>query len=287
MRLPSSVEVGNRITAKEAAEQLRLYQRALWDAIDAGTVRGERIEVGTRVIRLVDLDELREDLLNLPRCGYVEKATGERCDRPVLAPGGIGCSGPHARALETKGKRVSVETRRRMSAAQAERHRRADEMLAELNSTGYMNLRQVAADRHVEPHTVSRWVEAGYLRAERHVALRPLLLVHRDEFTRFNREEWPRLRRHHGDKLLPHYSPRSALRWQGRKNGSKGAPAGIDAGRAKGGRRRRWGTDDEEQARLEAEIRRLDAEGESTRDIAERVLGDRALHMRVWRFLNG
>src|SRR5215211_1337386 len=123
MQLPASVELGNRITAQEAAQRFGLgsYGRLI-PAIKAGIVRGYRIEVGRRCIYLVDPDELAEDVANLPMCAYC----GEK---PALAPSGA-CSGPHARALETKGKKVSAETRRRMSAAQKERHGRADELLA-------------------------------------------------------------------------------------------------------------------------------------------------------------
>jgi hypothetical protein len=222
MQLPASVEVGDRITAKEAADRLGVNPRTFCDAIDAGTVRGERIEVGSRVIRLVDLDELREDIAKLPRCGYVDKATGKRCGRPVLAPGGIGCSGPHARALVERGKPKSAETRRRMSAAQTERHRRADEELQRLYDAGYLNLRQVAKERKVAPNTVSYWVDVGLLRAEPLTLLRPLLVVSREEFNRFNAEEWPRLRRL--ARVLPHFSTLSQQRAAGRKNGDKGGP---------------------------------------------------------------
>src|SRR5215216_910046 len=97
MQLPASVELGNRITAQEAAQRFGLGSYArLIPAIKAGIVRGYRIEVGRRCIYLVDPAELAEDLANLPMCAYC----GEK---PALAPSGV-CSGPHARALETKGK---------------------------------------------------------------------------------------------------------------------------------------------------------------------------------------
>ena len=109
MRLPSSVQLDNRITAADAAKRYELPggYKTLCRAIDAGVVRGERVEVGSRCIHLIDPAELEEDLSNLPLCGYCRK-------KPALAPSGA-CSGPHARALETKGTKLSAETCRRMS----------------------------------------------------------------------------------------------------------------------------------------------------------------------------
>jgi hypothetical protein len=280
MRLPASVEIGNRITATEAAARFEVYVKALCSAIEAGSVRGEVIQVGSRCIRLVDPEELAEDLRRLPRCGYVDKRTGELCERPAVQPGSQACSGPHARALETKGTTLSAETRDRMSEAQTARHRRADELLARLNAAGYLNLSQVAAERHVAPNTVSRWVEEGFLAAEHHIALRPLLLVSRDELARFNAEEWPRIVQHVGSRRLPHWTPRSGQRWAGRANGSKGAVAGIEAGRAKGGRPPK-ATPEEQQEMLS-----FDREGLSSRQIAAAVFGDARLYKRVQRFLN-
>lgn len=66
----------------------------------------------------------------------------------------------------------------------------------------------------------------------------------------------------------------------GRKNGYKGAAAGIESGRAKGGRKTTL-TPEQQQKIIE-----LDKEQRSTREIAEQVLGDRSKHLRVWRHLN-
>jgi len=65
----------------------------------------------------------------------------------------------------------------------------------------------------------------------------------------------------------------------GRLHGHKGAAAGIDAGRAKGGRKRRW-LHGQQQAVLD-----LDQQGKSTRDIAVAVFGDARYKDRVARFL--
>ncbi len=109
MRIPASVELDNRITAAEAAKRRQLPNgyKTLIEAIAAGIVRGERVEVGSRCIHLVDPVELEEDLAKLPMCAYCGT-------KPALAPSGA-CSGPHARALETKGTKLSPETCRRMS----------------------------------------------------------------------------------------------------------------------------------------------------------------------------
>jgi hypothetical protein len=76
-----------------------------------------------------------------------------------------------------------------------------------------------------------------------------------------------------------HPSARVRQRLLGRAGGVKGAAAGIDAGRAKGGRppnatpaQQRW-------------MLALDRAGWSTRAIAEEVFGDARFKNRVWRFL--
>jgi hypothetical protein len=73
------------------------------------------------------------------------------------------------------------------------------------------------------------------------------------------------------------WSPRSKKRVLGGVHGHKGAAAG----RAKGGRPPE-STPEQRQHMLQ-----LDKEGLSTREIAERVFGNRKLHLRVYRFLNG
>jgi hypothetical protein len=124
-----------------------------------------------------------------------------------------------------RGKRLSAETRRRMSEAQTERHRRADEELERLNAAGYLNLTQVAEKRKVAPNTVSRWVAEGFLRPEpeRHIVEQEhLYLVSLEELERFNVEEWPRLQQR--TNILPHWSWLSVRRQTGRKAGRLGAP---------------------------------------------------------------
>lgn len=80
--------------------------------------------------------------------------------------------------------------------------------------------------------------------------------------------------------LSPHVvTGRSRQRWLGRWNGKKGAAAGIEAGRAKGGRRPTMTPDQQVQ------IHRLANEGRSTREIAGMVFEDRRYYKRVQRFL--
>jgi hypothetical protein len=152
----------------------------------------------------------------LCRCG---------CGRPVTIRKGK--PNHYVHGHNPRGKRLSAETRRRMSEAQTERHRRADEELERLNAAGYLNLTQVAEKRKVAPNTVSRWVAEGFLRPEpeRHIVEQEhLYLVSLEELERFRGEDWPRIVRHVGSRRLPHWSPRSQQRWSGRANGRKGAP---------------------------------------------------------------
>lgn len=87
-----------RITASEAAKLHGLKKLpTLLAAIDAGVVRGQTVKLGKRTKRTVDPDEFEEDMANLPVCRF------EGCAQRALAPSG-GCSGPHARALETQGR---------------------------------------------------------------------------------------------------------------------------------------------------------------------------------------
>lgn len=87
------------------------------------------------------------------------------------------------------------------------------------------------------------------------------------------------------DDVVSLISGRSRQKWKGRWNGHKGAAAGIEAGRAKGGRPAKWSADDDEQARMQQEILRLDQDGLTTRQIAEAVFGDARYKDRVARFL--
>lgn len=76
-------------------------------------------------------------------------------------------------------------------------------------------------------------------------------------------------------KLPPHYRQV----WFGRWNGHKGAEAGIEAGRAKGGRPPLL------NAAQQQEIYELHKSGLSSRRIAEEVLDDARLYKRVQRYL--
>jgi hypothetical protein len=112
MRLPGTVEKGDKLTAEQYARSRGLTVKVLarpGGAIDLGLVRAEVVPVGRRVIRLLHEHEADEDIANLPRCPH------EGCDRPVFPPSQA-CCGPHARGLETRGTKLSAATRRRMSA---------------------------------------------------------------------------------------------------------------------------------------------------------------------------
>jgi hypothetical protein len=110
MRLPATVEIGNRITAWEAAKRYGVKLNTLDHRIDDGLIPGaEAIPVGQRTVRLIDPAVFEEYLANRPKCGK------DGCDRTALI-GSDGCCGPHARAIATKGTSVSDETRARMSA---------------------------------------------------------------------------------------------------------------------------------------------------------------------------
>lgn len=212
-----------RLTAAQTAKKYRVDLKGLVKAIDDEVLPGgERVELDRvlgkqSAIRTVDERRFVEYMASRPECAK------DGCHKPA-AIGSEACSGPHTRALETKGTKLSAETRRRMSEAQTERHRKADEALHRLNADGDRNLRQVAAECRVAPNTVSRWVAEGFLRAEPQTLLRPLLVVSQEELMRFNAEEWPRIVRQVGSRRLPHWKPLSQQRWSGRANGPKGAP---------------------------------------------------------------
>jgi hypothetical protein len=88
------------------------------------------------------------------------------------------------------------------------------------------------------------------------------------------------------DKSSTFLTPAGRQKFLGRVNGHKGAAAGIEAGRAKGGRTRKWGSTDEETSTLQAKIYELSKAGLSSRDVSERVFGDRGKYKRVQRLLN-
>jgi hypothetical protein len=64
------------------------------------------------------------------------------------------------------------------------------------------------------------------------------------------------------------------------RNGLEGALVRI----YEGGRPRRWSGDPRWQEKMEAEARRLIAEGKSDREVADGVFGDRKLYKRIQRF---
>ena len=98
-----------------------------------------------------------------------------------------------------------------------------------------------------------------------------------------SREHWGEYRWEHGlaisDDVVGLVSGRARQKWKGRWNGHLGAAAGIEAGRAKGGRPPKM-TPEQQQ-----EIMRLDAAGTTTRAIAAAVFGDERYKDRVARFL--
>lgn len=98
-----------------------------------------------------------------------------------------------------------------------------------------------------------------------------------------SRECWGRYRWKRGiaisDDVVSLASGRARQIHKGRWNAWKGAAAGIEAGRAKGGRPANM-TPEQQQ-----EILRLHQLGRSTREIAKLVFGDAGLHLRVFRFL--
>jgi hypothetical protein len=109
MRVPATVEMGDKILASEAAKRYGVKLNTLDHRIDDGLIPGaEAIPVGSRVIRVVDPVVFEEYVANRPECGK------DGCDRKALI-GSDGCCGPHARAIATKGTTLSVETRQKMS----------------------------------------------------------------------------------------------------------------------------------------------------------------------------
>jgi transcriptional regulator with XRE-family HTH domain len=98
------------LTAKAAAEKYRLDLGRLCEAIDAGIVPGQHHDVAaSHPVHTVVETPLEKYLANRPQCAY------EGCGRRA-ALASDACGGPHARALETKGTKLSGETSRKMSA---------------------------------------------------------------------------------------------------------------------------------------------------------------------------
>jgi hypothetical protein len=125
------------------------------------------------------------------------------------------------------GKLCSDRCRRRRGGGRAtERHRRADKELAHLNTDGYLIMRQAAAEVGVAESTMHRYAELGYFETvgQRSVEGERWTLVERDELGRFKAEEWPEIRREHGE-----------LRWQDDQRGWPRMPSTWS-----GERRRLW-----------------------------------------------
>jgi hypothetical protein len=199
---------------------------------------------------------------------------GEPFTPPSWAPEQRYCS--HRCSQPNNRTELVRETARRLL---TEQHRRAGDEIARLNAAGYLTSSQLAAERKVTISAVSRWIAVGLLQAERRIIEgEPHQLISRDEFNRFNAEEWPRILYRMGrqSSYPPNWRRPARLRWTGRKNGHKGAIDGFE----KGGRPRDW-PDGAQQRVLE-----YDKQGHTTREIAEFVFGSERYHMRVWRFLN-
>jgi hypothetical protein len=133
--------------------------------------------------------------------------------------------------------------------------------------------------------------------ATRHDRLRGYVKGKHERFLRAHydrdREEY---RRFHADKMTATMNglmsdPRRKAEWQMSRHsypglpkntrgfGVLGASDGIEAGRAKGGRRPKARPEQQQ------EMLRLDREGYSSREIADQVFGDRRFYKRVQRFL--
>jgi hypothetical protein len=94
------------------------------------------------------------------------------------------------------------------------------------------------------------------------------------------RHPWPGA----NDKTSSFLTPIGRVKFLGRVNGHKGAAAGIEAGREKGGRTRNWGSPEETSAR-QVKIFELHNAGLSNREVAELVFSDRGKYKRVERLL--
>jgi hypothetical protein len=184
--------------------------------------------------------------------------------------------------------RGSEQERRLRHAAAIARHRVAKERVDRIRTAeDTMTTSAVAADLKISPNTVLAYIKAGEIPAElRQIEAERIYFVRRADFARFKKEQWPQLRAaamafyEERGFYPPAWTRRSQLRWQGRQGGAKGGPAGIEAGRAKGGRPP-ISTPEQQQ-----EMLRLDREGLSKRVIAERVFGASRYKDRVARFLN-
>jgi hypothetical protein len=107
---------------------------------------------------------------------------------PNWAPDQRYCSIPCARRDATP---LVRETARKLK---TDSRRRADAEIARLNAAGYLTSRQLARERKVTEGAVSSWIARGLLTANRRlIENEPHRIIAREEFERFNREEWPRI----------------------------------------------------------------------------------------------
>jgi len=134
----------------------------------------------------------------------------------------------HPCAMRATRTELVRETARKL---RTEWRRRADEEIARLNEAGYLTSRQLAAERRVEESTVSQWISRGLLSADRRVIEgEPHQLIRRDEFKRFNREEWPRIVDRMGLNWPANWGDPACWRWSGRKNRELAAMKGSMLG---------------------------------------------------------
>jgi hypothetical protein len=132
---------------------------------------------------------------------------------PNVAARGYGnfCSIPCARRA------APGRVRARARELRTEWRRRADEEIARLNNAGYRTSRQLAAEKKVVESTVSQWIARGLLRAERRmIEGEPHQLISREEFDRFNVEEWPRICRRMGPSFPANWGGERRRMWSRR-----------------------------------------------------------------------
>lgn len=177
---------------------------------------------------------------------------GEPFTPPTWAPEQRYCSIPCARSDAS---RLVREKARELL---TEQHRRAAEEVARLNAAGILTLKQFAAERKITESAVSRYIAVGLLRAERRVIEgEPHQLIRREEFDRFNAEEWPRILKRMGPGYPSNWGWLPVRRWTGRK----AAPKGV----------RRGGRKPVEQVYPQGAQRVVElwADGQTLRDIAD------------------
>jgi hypothetical protein len=246
--------VAELLSLRQAGRLSGVSHEALRAAIDDDRLpawraqRGyERGRLGTRSHWLIARDALEAFVAGLEPCLY------PGCDKPAAARSGC-CSGPHTTGVRARGKARAPEVGVKVRAAMTGRERGP-------NPPEWNEHLAAGIQRFYDDHDRSK--EKRREAAER------------------MRHSWET-----GEGAAPAAvgsrlkAPRARQVWLGRWNGVKGAAAGVEAGRAKGGRPPK-ATPEQKQ-----EMLRLSNEGLSSRAIAEQVFGDRRFFMRVQRFLN-